>query len=187
MLTRRDLVKWGLASVALPAMAGGGGALASSVSPLHKMVFDGRLPASRIFGARAQKLGAPIAVIHGDVTALWFHDLHFLWQSGSRAAVAGLTRPSSLFALEQMALLAGRRVVFRAEHHEQAAGNYTHRVATPSGFATLADRSPDWAAHMAQAMVQNIAPVSNHLQAHAMMAAPASDRHVLVSWIIAAV
>jgi hypothetical protein len=186
VLTRRDMVKLGIASAVIPAMAGK--AVFAAPSPavrLHKVVYDARIPASVAFGKRAQQLGAPVEAIDGDVTALWFNDLHFMWRN-SKASVAGLTRPSSLFALEQMALLAGRRVVFRAEHRAQVGGLYTHRLAAPGGFVAFQDASPDWPAHMAQSIVRHAAPVSDHMRAQSMIAAPAHDQNALISWIIAA-
>ena len=186
MLTRRDMVKLGLAGAALPLVSGKAALAAATNAPaLYKLVYDQSIPASLAFGEQARKLGAPVAAIQGDVTALWFDDLHFMWKR-SRDSVAGLTRPSSLFALEQMAHLAGRRVVFRTEHITGADGSIRHRVATAQGFQPLSNRSANWPQQMAAAMIDRLAPVANHMQAQKMLAAPARDHDTLVSWIIAA-
>lgn len=56
--------------------------------------------------------GAEIIAIDGDVTALWRDRIEQLWRT-SDVAIAGATRASTLFCLEQLARGAGRRVIQR--------------------------------------------------------------------------
>lgn len=67
-----------------------------------RVIFDEQFSACRAFAAEATRAGAPIQAIRGDITNLWFDDLHRRWQDGP-AAVAGLTGYGALFCLEQLA------------------------------------------------------------------------------------
>jgi hypothetical protein len=50
--------------------------------------------------------------MHGDPTAAWLELLDPLWRNGP-ATVAGMTSPSALFCIEQMAHSHGMRVIER--------------------------------------------------------------------------
>ena len=85
---------------------------ASADATLYKVIVDERFAASARFARHFSGRGIPVRSIRGDVTALWFHDLHFHWRS-SRAPIAGLTTPESLFCLEVLARDAGMHVTGR--------------------------------------------------------------------------
>jgi hypothetical protein len=78
------------------------------------VIFDTRFEASRHYStswpASAKRSG-----IAGDVTRLWFDEIGPQWSSGG-GTIAGMTTPSALFCLEQLAKDHWRRVVMRHEH-----------------------------------------------------------------------
>ena len=80
-----------------------------ATSPLYKVIFDERFPASVAFANQAQRQGLPVHAIRGDITSLWFHDLDLRWKQGP-AAIAGLTDPNALFCLDLLARDKGMRV-----------------------------------------------------------------------------
>ena len=72
--------------------------------------------------------GTPVlATRQGDITALWLEHLRPLWAS-SRAPVAGLTLPGTLFCLEQLAWQHRMRVTFHAEHVVLPDAGFEHTV-----------------------------------------------------------
>ena len=83
--------------------------------PIYKVLFDDRFSAARAFGSSAQRNGMRTAIIRGDITALWRHDLKAHWDSGG-AAIAGMTTPRSLLCLEQLAHDTWRRVLGRVDY-----------------------------------------------------------------------
>lgn len=92
-------------------------AIAASTQPgadrnpeISAFVFDSRFPIAHEIASMSH---AELHSIEGDVTALWYDCLFHRWNADSAYAVAGITTATSLFALEQMALLQGRRVVSR--------------------------------------------------------------------------
>ena len=107
------------------------GAEADTTAPqgacaLYKVIYDARFVASRAFAEHAVRCGLPIHEIAGDVTAVWFNDLHPRWQQGA-APIAGLTAPGALFCLERLAWDHRMRCVFHAEHSCLANGAAEHR------------------------------------------------------------
>lgn len=56
-----------------------------------------------------------VHVIDGDVTKVWYNELHYLWQKKS-ILTAGLTRDSGFFILKTMA----RDYGYAVSHQEQA-------------------------------------------------------------------
>jgi hypothetical protein len=67
-------------------------------------------------GVRLEMRGAPVRVINdGDITNLWLRELQPAWKQRP-VALAGITRSSTLFCLEQLAWIHGMRVAFHAEH-----------------------------------------------------------------------
>ncbi len=64
------------------------------VTPLYKVVFDERFPASVAFGTEARNLGLPTHSIRGDITDLWFHELDAQWKkkAGGRGGTDGARR-----------------------------------------------------------------------------------------------
>jgi hypothetical protein len=91
------------------------------------VIFDSRFAASRAFGAAAAGAGRTTLAIRGDVTALWFDDLHLRWTTPG-GATAGMTTWSSLFCLEQLAKDHWMRVIVRAEHARIDAAASARRV-----------------------------------------------------------
>ncbi len=85
---------------------------------VHTVVVDTGCVQSREFARELAQYGAAVRPFAGDVTALWFDHLEPLWRQ-TRAAVAGLTRYSSLFCLERLSWDHGLRVVYRAQHPVQ--------------------------------------------------------------------
>jgi hypothetical protein len=79
---------------------------------VYKAIFDQRFPESLAFANDMRRRGIPTHGISGDVTALWYHDLHFAWQNGP-IELAGVTTQESLFCLETLARDAGHRVTAR--------------------------------------------------------------------------
>ena len=118
MASRREFIQAGFAATVLPMVVS---AHEISQPPLfkpqslYKVVFDQRFPASVAFAREMSQLGAPIHAIDGDITDLWFHDLHAAWKK-QPVAIAGLTAHGALFCLERLAWDHGMRVVFREEH-----------------------------------------------------------------------
>jgi hypothetical protein len=107
----------------------GAGADATTAQPacaLYKVIYDARFAASRAFAEHAVRRGLPIHEIAGDVTAVWFNDLHPRWQQGA-APIAGLTAPAALFCLERLAWDHRMRCVFHAEHRCLENGAAEHR------------------------------------------------------------
>jgi|WetSurMetagenome_2_1015567.scaffolds.fasta_scaffold96962_2 hypothetical protein len=118
MATRRELLKAGAAGSVLPLSGLASMARASEPLAVQRAVYDDRFAEGLAFAREAGGRGWPLRAIRGDVTDLWFHDLHGLWKQGP-APVAGLTARDSLFCLERLAWDAGLRVVSR----EEAAGS----------------------------------------------------------------
>lgn len=84
---------------------------------LDEVLFDSRYAECRSFAAAAQRAGNEIIAFQGDVTRLWRARLHPRWAAGG-GAIAGMTTPSSLFCLEQLAKDHWRRVVIRIDHRQ---------------------------------------------------------------------
>jgi hypothetical protein len=137
MQTRREFLQSTLAASALPmavamaARADTPPAATDATAPqpgcaLYKVIYDARFVASRAFAEHAVRRGLPIHEITGDVTAVWFSDLHPRWQKGP-APITGLTAPGALFCLERLAWDHQMRCVFHAEHRCLANGAAEHR------------------------------------------------------------
>ena len=121
MISRRKILQGGIAATSLPLVAGVAWVPLHSVpasqfdrTALYKVLFDQRFAAARAFGREAQWRGESVHGFDGDITDIWYHDLHPRWQRGP-AAIAGLTAHGALFCLERLAWDAGMRVVQRAE------------------------------------------------------------------------
>ncbi len=118
MASRRGFIQAGIAASVLPMIVS---AREISRQPLfgaqsfYKVIFDRRFPASVAFAREMKQLGATVHAIDGDITDLWFHDLHAAWTK-QPVAIAGLTAHGPLFCLERLAWDHGMRVTFRAEH-----------------------------------------------------------------------
>lgn len=133
-LERRTLLK---AAAAAPLLA-----IAASTQPsadgnpeTSAFVFDTRFPVAREIASMSD---AELHPIEGDVTALWYDCLFHRWNADSAYVVAGITTVTSLFALEQMALLQGRRVVSRAAVKASPDTLFHWRIARSTKFAGAA-------------------------------------------------
>jgi len=125
MITRRKILQGGLAAASVPLVAGVSGSLlpaaharALAHPSLYKVLFDRRFAAARTFGRDAAWRGHAIQGFDGDITNVWYHDLHPRWQRGP-AAIAGLTAHGALFCLERLAWDVRMRVVHRAEEKHE--------------------------------------------------------------------
>jgi hypothetical protein len=129
MVSRREILQGGIAVTSLPLVAGmawapllsstTGASAQASTRPLehlslYKVLFDQRFAAARSFGRQAQWRGESVHGFDGDITNIWYHDLHPRWQQGP-AAIAGLTAHGALFCLERLAWDVSMRVTYRAE------------------------------------------------------------------------
>src|SRR5262245_26239267 len=85
---------------------------ASDPDRIYKAVFDERFPAALAFAHDLRQRGVATHGIRGDVTALWYHDLHFAW-ANAPIRLVGSTTASALFCLEMLARDAGHRVTRR--------------------------------------------------------------------------
>lgn len=115
MANRREFLQGTIAVSALPLIGGMAAPFAANASPFARVIFDERLPASRAFAERASQSGMPVHSFKGDITSLWFNDLHQRWTKEPEA-VAGLTEPAALFCLERLAWDYKMRVTYLAEH-----------------------------------------------------------------------
>ncbi len=114
MASRRRFLQFGLGACAAGAPAFGQ-AMTRPISgpaggvPYYKAVFDERFEASCAFAAGAAERRIPTAAIRGDVTSLFFNDLHLRWKQGP-VLLAGYTTPAALFCLDLLARDRGMRV-----------------------------------------------------------------------------
>ena len=121
MINRRQVLQSGLAATSIPLVAGlsptplqAAHARILEHPSLYCVLFDQRFAASREFGRDAQWRGQHVQGFNGDITDVWYHDLHPRWQHGP-AAIAGLTAHGALFCLERLAWDVGMRVTHRVE------------------------------------------------------------------------
>ncbi|MEP6885628.1 MAG: hypothetical protein ABJC66_12855 [Gammaproteobacteria bacterium] len=89
---------------------------------LDLVLFDSRYAECRSFAAVAKHSGHATVAFQGDVTRLWYDTLRPRWAAGG-GMIAGMTSPSSLFCLEQLAKDHWRRVVMRIEHRRSLGGD----------------------------------------------------------------
>ncbi len=200
MASRREFLQVGIAALALPISAHAALSPAADapektapVTPLYKVVFDERFPASVAFGTEARSLGLPTHSIRGDITDLWFHELDAQWKK-KPVAVAGLTAQGALFCLERLAWDHGMRVVFRGDHQYLPAGSIEHVLTGPESVVNqasgLQNDGDGWAARVANLVARvpedhsTPAKVTIHGRATAPANAEAED---LISWVIAPV
>lgn len=156
---------------------------------LYKAIFDDRYAESLAFAEHAHRFGVVTHGIRGDITDLWYYDLHLRWRNGP-AAIAGLTAINSLFCLEQLAWDHRMRVVFRAEHKRLPDGRIEHEL---SGPESLLQRAPDlnsggedWGRGIAGLVTR--CPEGRCQAAKATIITPsAGTADDLVSWVIAPV
>ena len=128
MINRRQVLQSSLAATSIALITGvslaplqAAHAKALGHPALYRVLFDQRFAASREFGREAQWRGQNAQGFNGDITNVWYHDLHPRWQQGP-VAIAGLTAHGALFCLERLAWDVGMRVTHceeqRYEGHE---------------------------------------------------------------------
>ena len=198
-VSRRNFVTACLAGAGIAAALGphaAGASPAAGHSALRFALFDTRFPAAVAFSRAMFQRWVTLAPFHGDVTAVWFEQLDPLWRR-EPIRVAGLTTPSTLFCLEQMAWDHGLRVAFRGTHEPAPGGGVTHLL------EAAGDRQQDlmrgfseeraWAAQVASHIASISAPVpafpsrpEARSQTRLLTAAHRYDCETrLVSWLIA--
>jgi hypothetical protein len=139
MIDRRRILQGGLALSSLPLVAtvslsGARSAHAKALEhpSLYKVLFDQRFAESRDFGHDARMQGHSVQGFNGDITNVWYRDLHPRWKQGT-AAIAGLTAHGALFCLERLAWDVGMRVTHRAEHRYEGHEPLYSWVIAPRG------------------------------------------------------
>lgn len=98
MIDRREFIAHSAAFGALPLAGPWVAANDIAWTGFYKVVYDERFELARSFATRANEYGARLHAISGDITELWFDDLHQRWRAGS-ASLAGITLESSAVQL----------------------------------------------------------------------------------------
>jgi hypothetical protein len=198
MSSRREFLQMGVAALALPISAHAALSPTPSIldgdpnaTPLYKVVFDERFSASRAFAEEAERLGQSVHGIKGDMTDLWYHDLHARWTQGP-VAIAGLTAHGPIFCLERLAWDHRMRVVFRVDHRYRPDGSIEHAISGPPSMlrraAALSDEI-NWSSEMANLITRCPAMRSQTSQCNVIgpTAKRTDDPEHLISWVIAPV
>jgi len=198
MSSRREFLQMGVAALALPISAHAALSPTTSIldgdpnaTPLYKVVFDERFSASRAFAEEAERLGQSVHGIKGDMTELWYHDLHARWTE-EPVAIAGLTAHGPIFCLERLAWDHRMRVVFRVDHRYRPDGSIEHAISGPSSMlrraAALSDEI-NWSSEMANLVTRCPAMRSQTSQSNVIgpTAKRTDDPEHLISWVIAPV
>lgn len=110
---------------------------------LHVAIFDRRFAAGRRFARSSGGRGIATRAVAGDVTTLWYSELHPLWRR-QPVAIAGLTTYGPLFCLERLSWDHGMRVLHSQEcpSHESIAGEPEQIL--HSWIIAPRRRSPTW-------------------------------------------
>lgn len=195
MTTRRTFLQ--AAAAALPVSMQGftvTAAPAGRVQAQFQAVVATPPGAATSFGESLVARGITVhAMADDEITALWLGTIRPLWEKGP-ATLAGLTRPATLFCLEQLAWSHRLRVVFHAEHVLHADGSTAHQLHRGAASAdltaaSLAQAGAAWPAQLAQAMATHQrnrwAPRFGPSLAALEPALPPGAQ-LLTSWIIAA-
>jgi hypothetical protein len=136
---RREFLQIGLASSALPILAGERSETSfyGSVDRLRirEVIVEMSSPLALAFRAEAVERGLEAHGIHDDITDLWYNVLDRRWKSAP-AALAGLTLSTSLFCLETFARDYGMRVWFRALHDKAEPGPMVSWIIAPRNLPT---------------------------------------------------
>jgi hypothetical protein len=185
MVNRRQFIATGAA--ALPLASGAGLFSAGvAVTALYTVVHDERFDDSASFAREARRLGLRTSAVSGDVTALWYDDLHHRWRQGP-AAIAGLTTAATFFCLETLAIDAGLRRILHVEHRVSDNG-VTHHLDGPGRLirhAALEACGPAWSTRMAQLAARCPAARDGRMQTTASSQVGAAPGQTLVSWVLA--
>jgi hypothetical protein len=125
-------------------------------------IFDEQLPDGMAFGRAAERCGLDTRAIRGDITDLWYSQLHPQWQRRA-VPIAGLTAYGALFCLERLAWDHGMRLVYHGSHRAASDGLIEHTLsgaigATAPLTSTTASRA-GWVGDVVQ-MIARIEPPS---------------------------
>jgi hypothetical protein len=82
--------------------------------PLFAVIYDRRFEAAQAFANAAAWRGHKVLGYDGDLTAVWLREIEPRW-SRRAGALAGMSTPTALFCLEQLAAQHWLRVVTRNE------------------------------------------------------------------------
>ena len=191
MVNRRTVLQGGIAVTSLPIVANvAWGAVPEPPLAFYKIIFDERFDASRRFGAEAQRMGAPVHAIQGDITQLWYDDLYARWRNGA-APIAGLTAHGALFCLERLAWDAGMRVIYRADHKPGVDGSIQHSAQGPAEMLRAASGlrdAQDWSCYAASVVLgcPAVVPGKKKRQVFADASTAVDEEgQALISWVIA--
>lgn len=198
MASRREFLQLGMAALALPITVHPPFSATPAIKPasdtsvgLYKAVFDERFSESVAFAEEVKALGKPVVHgIKGDITDLWFHELHALWKR-KPVAVAGLTGHGAVFCLERLAWDHRMRVVYRGEHQRLPDGRMQHLLSGPPSMLHEAEdlnsSGADWPKLIARLVTR--CPVVRPRTTEATIVgavAPRTDNpDPLISWVIA--
>jgi hypothetical protein len=190
MTSRREFMKAGFAASTLPIVARADFA-AAEATPLYKVLYDTRFPASVAFARGAEAAGLAVHAMAGDMTRFWYEDLYYRWRQGP-VAIAGLTAHGALFCLERLGWEQRMRVVYRGEHAPAAPGRVAHRFTGPAALlpgAVEAAGDPAWAVALAGVVAECPRGPLQVGAAQAVTAATAlaPSSEALFSWVIAPV
>jgi len=112
MISRRDILKWG---VVAPALAAGAQAAHAPGLPKDAKGLDALLLDERFSSEPAtDHAGIPVMRFAGDVTSVWYDHLDRRWREPGYV-LGGITGSDALFVLETLANHHGRRVVSRTQ------------------------------------------------------------------------
>jgi hypothetical protein len=190
MTNRREFLQTTALVATAPLTARAGFAYPSATKNFAVIV-DDRFIAAKRFGVRASQEGIATRTIQGDITALWFNELHANW-SKQPTPIAGLTERPALFCLEQLAWDHRMRVVYHAEHAPSSNEQIMHDVYIAAGnlnvsaFDSAASNWPEYAASsMAKLRFDTL--TARGPSTACMPAAQQDKRGTLHSWAIAPV
>lgn len=198
MASRREFLQLGMAALALPISVHPPFSATPPMKPasdtsvgLYKAVFDERFSESVAFAEEVRALGKPVVHgIKGDITDLWFHELHARWKR-EPVAVAGLTGHGAVFCLERLAWDHRMRVVYRGEHQRLPGGRMQHLLSGPpsmlSDAESLTSSGAEWPKLIARLVTR--CPLARPSTTKATIVSAATPRTAnpdpLISWVIA--
>ena len=125
-----------------------------------------------------------VAATNGDVTRVWYDDLHRRWRRAP-VPIAGLTTYGALFCLEQLAIDHRMHVLFRVAH-----STAVHAIEGPAGLvpaAVEAVRNAEWPAAMADVVTRCPAERAPRRTARvaSVSRSSAAASETLYTWVIA--
>jgi hypothetical protein len=165
--------------------------------PLYAALFDRRFSDSRLFSWAAQQRGIGIRSISGDVTAVWYSELHPRWKEAA-VPIAGVTTYGPLFCLERLAWDHGMRVVYRGSHQRRPDQTIEHRLEVAAEQSEAMPRKlggrDAWPVEIA-ALMSGISPLAkpvplnrnglSNITCVGQCAATSEPSETLYSWVIA--